>query len=156
MLCDPAEAWTALRDPAASSAARRCAAEIRRDYDRRLAPLFDEVDLLLTPTTPGRPHGHDGPGAHMSVALTWAFNLSGHPAVSIPAGLTRDRVPVGLQVVARHRADRQLLDLAGTHPPATTPPELSACRPRRGARPADAARAGRAQPPPSGHDSNSS
>ena len=74
--------------------------------------VFRVADLLFTPTTPGPPHGHDGPGEHMSVALTWAFNLSGQSAVSLPAGRTRSGSPVGVQVVARRGADRQLLDLA--------------------------------------------
>jgi Asp-tRNA(Asn)/Glu-tRNA(Gln) amidotransferase A subunit family amidase len=122
VLHDPAPAWTALRDPDATSTDRIAAGSLRLGNDRRLGALFAAADLLLTPTTPGPPHGHDGPGDHMSVALTWAFNLSGHPAISIPAGFTRQGAPVGLQIVARHRADRVLLTLAGTRPPAALPP----------------------------------
>lgn len=47
----------------------------------------------------------------MSVALTWAFNLSGHPAITIDAGLGCDGTPVGLQLVARHHEDTELLRL---------------------------------------------
>ncbi|WP_300007354.1 amidase family protein [Pseudonocardia sp.] len=112
-LADPAPAWTALRDPHAPAADLAGAAALRAANDRSLAALFATTDLLLTPTTPGGPHGHDGPGDHMSVALTWSFNLSGHPALSIPAGFTADGAPVGVQVVARHGADRALLALAG-------------------------------------------
>lgn len=97
-LVDPATAWAAVRAGDASPL--------------RVEPaVFDVADLLFTPTTPGPPHGHDGPGEHMSVALTWAFNLSGQPAVSLPAGRTRCGAPVGVQVVARRGADRQLLGL---------------------------------------------
>ena len=70
------------------------------------------MDLLATPTTPNAPQGHDGPGDAISVALTWAFNLSGHLALSIPAGLTQAGAPVGLQLVARPGSERLLLDLA--------------------------------------------
>jgi Asp-tRNA(Asn)/Glu-tRNA(Gln) amidotransferase A subunit family amidase len=122
VLHDPAAAWTALRDPHATAADRAAAARLRAGNDRRLDALFAAADLLLTPTTPGPPHGHDGPGDHMSVALTWAFNLSGHPAISVPAGFTRAGAPVGLQVVARHGADRVLLALARTCPPAAVAP----------------------------------
>lgn len=128
VLHDPAPAWTTLRDPDATSADRIAAASLRSGNQRRLAALFAVADLLLTPTTPGPPHGHDGPGEHMSVALTWAFNLSGHPAISIPAGFTRAGAPVGLQIIARHRTDRALLALASTRPPAACPPIPS--RPR--------------------------
>lgn len=117
-LADPARAWTTLRDPRAIAEDRAAAARVRTDNDRRLAAVFSATDLLLTPTTPGRPHGHDGPGEHLSVALTWVFNLSGHPAISVPAGFTADGAPVGLQVVARPRADRRLLELARRVPTA--------------------------------------
>ncbi|MEU2081893.1 amidase [Streptomyces albus] len=74
--------------------------------------LFTEVDLLATPTTPGPPHGHDGPGESMSVALTWAFNITGHPAASLPAGRTAAGEPVGLQLVAPHGREDRLLAVA--------------------------------------------
>lgn len=48
----------------------------------------------------------------MSVALTWAFNLSGHPAITVPAGRDDAGAPVGLQLVGRHGAEQQLLRLA--------------------------------------------
>ncbi|MDX3642363.1 amidase [Streptomyces sp. MB09-02B] len=111
---DPAPAWLALRGatPDADPVAIRAAHELRTGNDRRLAALFAEADLLLTPTTPNAPHGHDGPGDRYSTALTWAFNLSGHPAMSIPAGLDSDGLPVGLQLVTRHGEEEALLRVA--------------------------------------------
>lgn len=113
-LRDPAPAWLALRTPApdSSPADRRAAEELRAENDRRLAALFAEADLILTPTTPNAPHGHEGPGDRYSTALTWAFNLSGHPAMSIPAGFDSDGCPVGLQLVARHGEEALLLRVA--------------------------------------------
>ncbi|MFD5315438.1 amidase family protein [Streptomyces sp. NPDC127098] len=84
--------------------------------------MFAAVDLLATPTTPNRPHGHHGPGPVVSAALTWAFNLSGHPAVTLPAGRTPDGAPVGLQLVARHGEEALLLTLARNAPPLPFPP----------------------------------
>ncbi|GAA3912693.1 amidase [Streptomyces lacrimifluminis] len=123
-LDDPGPAWLALRAPGAgpdtgtgTSTARdgdsrgdtAPAHRLRVVNDRRLAELFSRADLLLTPTTPNPPHGHEGPGDRYSTALTWAFNLSGHPAASIPAGFGPDGCPVGLQVVARHGEEEALL-----------------------------------------------
>lgn len=133
-LLDPREAWFAVRNGelpgdvgasgglgAASAAeglgsvsARRLesAARVRVENNRRLDALFARTPLLLTPVTPNRPHGHEGPGELYSTALTWAFNLSGHPAASIPAGFTQDGCPVGLQLVADRGADLSLTDIA--------------------------------------------
>ncbi|MEI5523924.1 amidase [Streptomyces brasiliscabiei] len=110
---DPAPAWLTLRGAAdADPAALRAAEGLRAENDRRLATLFSGTDLLLTPATPNAPHGHDGPGDRYSTALTWAFNLSGHPAMSIPAGFDSDGLPVGLQLVARHGEEEALLRVA--------------------------------------------
>ncbi|MCP3822871.1 amidase [Streptomyces sp. A3M-1-3] len=107
-LRDPAPAWTALR---AGSPAPDTEALVEAN-EQSLRAVFDQVDIIATPTTPHPPHGNDGPGSRMSVALTWAFNLSGHPALTLPAGSTPDGEPVGLQLVARHHADTVLLDAA--------------------------------------------
>ncbi|MFF0170204.1 amidase family protein [Streptomyces prasinus] len=108
-LVAPAPAWTALRSGVPSSAD---VGEVTATNEERLRNCFQRADLLLTPTTPHPPHGHDGPGRRMSVALTWAFNISGHPALTLPAGTTLQGAPVGLQLVARRHDERQLLDIA--------------------------------------------
>lgn len=77
------------------------------------ARLFDRYDLLLTPTLPTEPFAAAGPlpreieGEPANViAYTYPFNFTGHPAASVPAGLTDSGLPCGLQIVApRHRDD---------------------------------------------------
>ncbi|NEB38824.1 amidase family protein [Streptomyces sp. SID14515] len=108
-LLDPVRAWTAVRGGAPDDPE---AVRVRRTNDERLDALLAGGALLLTPATPNRPHGHEGPGDFYSTALTWAFNLSGHPAASLPAGFTGDGCPVGLQLVAAHGADVRLLAAA--------------------------------------------
>ncbi|GAA2966010.1 amidase [Actinokineospora diospyrosa] len=119
-LVDPQEAWFRHRAGEGVDVSENL---------RRLAAIFERVDLILTPTTPNPPHGHDGPGATMSTALTWLFNLTGHPAASIPAGFTEDGCPVGLQVIARRGREEDLLapirpqwTQAPIRPPASPPP----------------------------------
>nr|WSW66789.1 amidase [Streptomyces sp. NBC_00995] len=107
-LLDPGGAWQAVRDGKVTP----LLAGLRRENDRRLDAFFADTPLLLTPVTPNRPHGHDGPGELFSTSLTCAFNLSGHPAASVPAGFTPDGCPVGLQLVARRGADARLLAAA--------------------------------------------
>lgn len=83
-----------------------------------IARVFDEVDLLLTPTVALTAFVAEGPppmeiagqrvGGMGSVPYTAPFNISGMPAVSIPAGHAPDGLPVGLQVVTR-RHDEELV-----------------------------------------------
>nr|WP_245744311.1 amidase family protein [Lentzea fradiae] len=108
-----------LRDPAEDWYAHRCGPNPALDE------LFETTDLLLTPATPGPPHGHDGPGARVNTALTWAFNLSGHPAISIPAGFDSAGLPVGLQAVARHGREADLVAAARAVLGTTSPPLAS-------------------------------
>lgn len=89
---------------------------IRAHNNARLRTAFDNVDLIATPCTPNPAHGHDGPGSAMSVALTWAFNLSGHPAITMPAGMCEEGTPVGLQLVARKGEEALLLSLGHVNP----------------------------------------
>jgi len=67
--------------------------------------ILCEYDLLATPrlTTAGF-DGEIGP-AEWDRALTWPFNWTGHPVCSVPAGLTPDGRPVGLQLVGRRYGD---------------------------------------------------
>ncbi|MEV2263573.1 amidase [Streptomyces anulatus] len=108
-LLDPVGAWTAVRGGSPDDPE---AVRVRRTNDERLDALLAGGALLLTPVTPNRPHGHEGPGDLYSTALTWAFNLSGHPAASLPAGFTGDGCPVGLQLAAARGADVRLLAAA--------------------------------------------
>ncbi|WP_416983128.1 amidase family protein [Streptomyces sp. T028] len=107
---DPAPAWLALRGSGAGDLGE--AGRIREANDRRLDGLFARADLLLTPTTPNAAHGHEGPGERYSTALTWAFNLSGHPAATLPAGIGADGCPVGVQLVAARGREELLLAVA--------------------------------------------
>lgn len=88
------------------------------DYERLLAQraelydqvrrLFDEYDLLLSPTMPDTAWAVDGePDMPLfdRMGFTSPFNLTGHPAVSVPCGLDRHSRPIGLQIVAGWRRD---------------------------------------------------
>jgi aspartyl-tRNA(Asn)/glutamyl-tRNA(Gln) amidotransferase subunit A len=86
---------------------------------RAIADVFDEVDLILTPTTATTAFVAEGPppleiagqrvGGMGSVPYTAPFNISGMPAVSIPVGTSTEGLPVGLQVVARRHEEELVL-----------------------------------------------
>jgi aspartyl-tRNA(Asn)/glutamyl-tRNA(Gln) amidotransferase subunit A len=94
----------------------------RARLNRILEALFETVDLLLTPTMPTDAFGAGGPppaeidGHPISllgaVAFTYPFNLSGHPAASVPAGLTAAGLPVGLQIIGPRLGDERVMQAA--------------------------------------------
>lgn len=75
---------------------------------------MDGYDLILTATTltPALPFSaFDGEKAVWTPMRTIAFNLTGQPALSLPAGFEND-LPLGLQLIARH-GDEDVLCAAG-------------------------------------------
>lgn len=77
---------------------------------------FKEVDFLLGPTAPMTAfkigENTDDPlQMYLSDIMTVAVNLAGVPAISIPCGKA-EGLPVGLQLIAPQRADRELLAMA--------------------------------------------
>lgn len=99
---------------------QRAWAELQR-YRERVAAMFDEADLVLTPTVavPAFPIGNrpteiDGvPVDALWGAFPFAvpFNVAGLPALSLPCGLV-DGLPVGAQLVGRAGTEALLLDVA--------------------------------------------
>ncbi|SMF48791.1 aspartyl-tRNA(Asn)/glutamyl-tRNA(Gln) amidotransferase subunit A [Tistlia consotensis] len=90
---------------------------------------FDDFDLLLTPVMARRSLDADHPvlapveidgEAVGDMRREWtpylnAFDLSGHPAISLPAGRLDGRLPVGIQLVGRWYADGELLRAAAAY-----------------------------------------
>jgi aspartyl-tRNA(Asn)/glutamyl-tRNA(Gln) amidotransferase subunit A len=50
----------------------------------------------------------------LMLRLTQLFDITGHPAISLPCGVPAGRLPVGLQLVGRRHQTAQLLTLAAT------------------------------------------
>lgn len=84
-------------------------------YSAELADVFEVAPLLLCPTVAGQtPYSQkqgtiDGAENLTWVRFTYPFNLTRYPAGSVNAGFTTDGMPVGLQIVAPHRADLDVL-----------------------------------------------
>ncbi len=101
------------------------ASQRRRTLYLAVERFFEDYDLLLTPTMALPPFEHPrsmseyphtvngrevgSTGWH---PFTPAFNLTHHPAASLPCGFTPEGLPVGLQIVAPRYADLRVLQLA--------------------------------------------
>ena len=99
------------------------ALKVRRLIAAEFARAFEEVDLLLTPTspTPAFPLGSktdDPMEMYLSDVDTVAVNLAGLPALSIPAGF-EEGLPVGAQLIAPPLAEQRLFDAAALFEAAT-------------------------------------
>lgn len=85
--------------------------------------FFEKYDLLLSPTVAvqpfevGRnlPDGPEGKANALWSPYTSQFNLSRHPAASVPCGLGREGLPIGLQIAAGHYKDALVLRAAARY-----------------------------------------
>lgn len=79
---------------------------------------FQDIDAILTPTTPSAAFGFgeksDDPLAmYLNDVFTVPASLAGLPGISVPAGLSADGLPLGLQVLAKPFDEKTLFKVAG-------------------------------------------
>lgn len=91
------------------------AQKIRRLIAQDFQNAYKKVDLILTPTTPNTAFAigeepKDPVTMYMNDVLTVPVNLAGLPAVSVPAGLTGEGLPLGLQVIAPAFEEERILN----------------------------------------------
>ena len=112
--------------------------QLRRVLMEDFRKAFEEVDVIVVPTTALTAWKHDATtleiaGEQESVLaaswrLTYPFNLTGLPAISIPCGFDRDGLPIGLQIAAKPFDETTVLRVAHayerTHDWAARRPEL--------------------------------
>ncbi len=99
---------------------------IARDFEN----VFKEVDFLATPTAPSvafkfGEKSADPVAMYLSDIFTIPSNLAGNASLSIPCGLNKDHLPIGLQLIAPAFEDEKLLALAATVEKAVNFPQLN-------------------------------
>ena len=92
------------------------AQQVRGLIKRDFAACFEKYDVLLTPTTPTTAYKFgeksDPVAMYMGDICTVAVNIAGLPAISIPAGLDKKGMPIGIQLIANSFDERKLLTAA--------------------------------------------
>jgi aspartyl-tRNA(Asn)/glutamyl-tRNA(Gln) amidotransferase subunit A len=86
---------------------------IREDFNR----AFDQVDAILTPTSPTAAFkfgekSEDPISMYLSDIYTISTNLAGLPAISVPCGFTKSNLPIGMQLIGKAFDETNLLKIA--------------------------------------------
>lgn len=109
------------------SKAQKVRALVKRDY----VNAFTQCDVIATPTSPSvafrlGERSDDPLAMYLSDIYTVSANLAGIPAISIPCGLSTERLPIGLQFIGNAWSEPVLLNLAqkfeAAHPDKEKPP----------------------------------
>jgi aspartyl-tRNA(Asn)/glutamyl-tRNA(Gln) amidotransferase subunit A len=93
--------------------AQKVRALIAQDFER----AFEHCDVLLTPTAPSAAfalgeNSADPLAMYLNDVFTVPANLAGLPAISVPAGLSSDELPLGLQITGRAFDEETVLRVA--------------------------------------------
>jgi len=96
--------------------------ERKMELWKALRSVFEEYDYLITPTVACKPFeiGKISPdeidGKPITpigwMPFTYPFNFTGQPAASIPAGFSKEGLPVGMQIVGKHYDDAGVLKIS--------------------------------------------
>ena len=103
--------------------------QVRLELDlvrHAIEDVFEDVDLLVTPTAPGLPetianavNPAEASGAEPSVRNVYPFDMYGIPTVSLPCGFSRSGLPIGLQISGPRLGEIPVLALAHAYEQAT-------------------------------------
>ena len=94
----------------------------RRNFYEKFMPIFDDYDILITPTTAitafelGIPYPTKINNVNVSPTawqpFTYPFNMTGQPAATIPCGWSKEGLPIGMQIVGKPFDDKTVLQVS--------------------------------------------
>ena len=115
--------WELERGERLTAAEIARAETIRTELYHRMRKFMEQYDFFVLPVAQVPPFDVNQPypteinGVAMETYIDWMkscyyISVVGNPAISVPAGFTDDGLPVGLQIVGRHRDDFGVLQIA--------------------------------------------
>ena len=94
----------------------RQAQKVRRLIKDDFQRVFQEVDFILTPTTPNEAfkigEKLDPIAMYMNDVFTVPTSLAGLPGISLPSGLSSNGLPLGIQIIGNYFQEKKLLQLS--------------------------------------------
>lgn len=98
------------------SKAQKVRSLVKLDYQK----AFEKCDAILTPTSPSTAfrlgeRSDDPLAMYLSDIYTVSANLAGIPAISVPSGLSKEKLPIGVQLLGRFWSESLLLNLASVY-----------------------------------------
>ena len=93
------------------------AGQVRTLIKQDFAKVFENYDLILGPVTTSAAfglgeHSDDPIAMYMADLLTVPVNLAGLPAISVPAGFTKEGLPVGIQLIGNYFQEKTIYQAA--------------------------------------------
>ena len=93
------------------------AQKVRTFITKEFERLFKEYDVLLTPTSPTVAYdigtrSKNPLEMYMADLCTVSVNITGLPAISIPTGVDKEKMPIGMQLIGKHFDEETILKTA--------------------------------------------
>ena len=93
------------------------AQKLKKKIKEEFKKAFDEYDVILSPTTPTvafkcGEKSEDPLSMYLADIYTVNANLAGIPAISIPCALSKEGLPIGLQILGPHFGEEKILKAA--------------------------------------------
>jgi aspartyl-tRNA(Asn)/glutamyl-tRNA(Gln) amidotransferase subunit A len=100
------------------------AQKVRTLLTRDFAEAFGKVDVIVTPTSPTAAFKlgdkvDDPLAMYLADIYTVTANLAGIPGISVPCGETKEKLPVGMQILGKHFDESTVLRVAAAYERAT-------------------------------------
>lgn len=91
------------------------AQELRKKITQEVTDIFNTVDIIATPTTPGIAfkfgEKKDPLSMYLEDIFTVPYNLTGHPAISVPSGKSAENMPYGMHFTAPMFCEKKIFEV---------------------------------------------